>query len=61
MPKYLMLFMETIDVDCLNCNKEENTHDGCNCRDFGRVRRIEKSDNQLRHVCPSFRLPAWNN
>ena len=27
---------------------------------FGRVRKITKNDYQLRHVCPSFSLSAWN-
>jgi len=27
---------------------------------FGRFRIISKSDYWLRHVCPSFRLTAWN-
>jgi hypothetical protein len=28
---------------------------------FGRVRKIMKSDHQLRHVCLSVRPPAWNS
>ena len=28
---------------------------------FRRVRKTAKRDYWLRHVCPSFRLTAWNN